>query len=350
MNLFNHLSLGLLQKNQHPRQPLLIWNYSRKVQYEGLWDDITLSARGLVTDLSGNRIIAQPFSKFFNYEELDVIPSNYQRVLVQEKFDGSLGILFFHNEWIMATRGSFSSDQAREGLRILNNKYDLSKFDRNYTYLVEILYPENRIVVNYGYESIKFLSATRDGIELLWNDCNHLFNKCGISQDDIVPTLEFETFDHEMFLKLKNLNLTNKEGFVVKFEPSNFRFKIKFSEYNRLHRILTNLTSVDVWEGLVNQNLNSILDNVPDEFDNWVRSTSSNILEKFNGLYSSMIALYEENKLKNRKDYALWVKTQDPKYSPILFHLYDGKDITKIVWDRVKPERQKSFQDIQNAD
>ena len=59
---------GLLYKQVHPILPLTIWNYTEKVQYESLWDDITLQCRGLVTDTEGN-IVARPFRKFFNMEE-----------------------------------------------------------------------------------------------------------------------------------------------------------------------------------------------------------------------------------------------------------------------------------------
>ena len=54
---------GLLIKQTHPTKDLTIWNYSQKVQYEKLWDDITMQCRGLVTNSKG-RIVARPFRKF----------------------------------------------------------------------------------------------------------------------------------------------------------------------------------------------------------------------------------------------------------------------------------------------
>lgn len=48
---------GLLTNQSHPTLPLLIWNYSTKVQYEQLWDDVTLQCRALVTDLDGNIVL-----------------------------------------------------------------------------------------------------------------------------------------------------------------------------------------------------------------------------------------------------------------------------------------------------
>ena len=56
---------GLLIKQVHPTKDLTIWNYSTKVQYDRLWDEVTLMARGLVTNSKGE-IIARPFTKFFN--------------------------------------------------------------------------------------------------------------------------------------------------------------------------------------------------------------------------------------------------------------------------------------------
>ena len=68
-----------------------IWNYSVSVQYERLWDEITVQCRGLVTNSKGE-IVARPFTKFFNYEELtpEEIPNEYFDVY--EKMDVKNGI------------------------------------------------------------------------------------------------------------------------------------------------------------------------------------------------------------------------------------------------------------------
>ena len=66
--LQKYLEDGLLYNQVHPTLDLTIWNYTEKVQYEGLWDEITLMCRGLVTNSKGE-IVARPFKKFFNMEE-----------------------------------------------------------------------------------------------------------------------------------------------------------------------------------------------------------------------------------------------------------------------------------------
>lgn len=136
-------SEGLLEKNEHPSLPLIIWNYSRECQYEGRWDAITLNMRGTITDREGN-VVASAFPKFFNYEEVpDKVPVNGDYVYVQEKMDGSLGILFWYEgEWHLATKGSFTSEQAKKGMKILKEKYKFfdKVFMTHVTYIVEIIY------------------------------------------------------------------------------------------------------------------------------------------------------------------------------------------------------------------
>jgi len=185
INMLNdYIDRGLVIKQDHPSLPLSIYNYSRECQYSKQWDDITLTCRGLVLDTDGN-VVAKPFPKFFNYEEhtSDEIPN--ESFEIYEKMDGSLGIVFYYEEelsderryniwfnnnyvtgmerlfdpnnlpdfddqyyeptprikgeWHMATRGSFTSEQAIKGKELLE-KYPLDKLDKNNTYLFEIIY------------------------------------------------------------------------------------------------------------------------------------------------------------------------------------------------------------------
>jgi RNA ligase len=116
---------------------LTIWNYSEKVQYENLWDEITLQTRGLVTDNEGN-VVARPFKKFFNLEEGKHTPTSDFEVF--EKMDGSCIILFnYEGEWVFASRGSFTSEQAIKAKELSSN-FNLHKLNKDYTYVFEIIY------------------------------------------------------------------------------------------------------------------------------------------------------------------------------------------------------------------
>jgi RNA ligase len=140
LNILNHyIEKGLVIKQDHPTLPLSIYNYSRTCQYDKLWDEVTLDCRGLVLDSEGN-VVAKPFPKFFNMEELSDSEIPNESFEVYEKMDGSLGIAFYYKgDWIVATRGSFVSEQAVKGTEMLK-KYPIEHLDKNNTYLFEIIY------------------------------------------------------------------------------------------------------------------------------------------------------------------------------------------------------------------
>ena len=144
-NILNvYIENNLIVSNKHPEYDIWILNYSPKVQSKKFWDEYTLSCRGLVIDAEGN-ILARPFQKFKNYEEHD--PSEIdmsQDFDIFEKMDGSLIIIFYYEPrmtWIVASRGSFISEQAIEAQKMLQlkpNIYDV--LNKNCTYLFEIIY------------------------------------------------------------------------------------------------------------------------------------------------------------------------------------------------------------------
>lgn len=344
---------GLLYKQTHPSLPLTIWNYTEKVQYEMLWDDVTIMCRGLVTDDLGN-IIARPFPKFFNYEEVidkGVIPWDSEYVHVQEKMDGSLGILFnYGGEWILATRGSFTSDQAVKGLQILKSKHDLNKFIKEVTYLCEIIYPENRIVVDYGEEKITFLGATVPDMEFNWAPAKAVFKSSGIKEEDVVwSSMEYLTED--LFKRYQNLNESDKEGFVIRFYPSGYRVKIKFEDYVRLHKIMTNLSTRNVWETLSSGgDINEMLVDVPDEFYNKIKDYAEELKSQFETLEReykwifkilnrSLTEVYNVPQEKQRAVFAQYAKNY--KHPAILFKMLDDRDHSNIIWDLLYPEYKK---------
>jgi RNA ligase len=321
---------GLLYSQVHPTLPLTIWNYTEKVQYEGLWDEITLSCRGLVTD-DRAVVYARPFKKFFNVEEGKHTPTSEFEVF--EKMDGSLGIMFKYNgEVICATRGSFASDQA----------VWMSKFAKEYnyqdiivdgfTYLFEIIYPENRIVVNYGdQERLVLLGIikTESGEELPYDDIS-------FEGWDIVNKYDGIRDYSELKSKIDN----NAEGFVVRFSNGD-RMKIKGEEYLRLHKVMTNLSTTAVWEVLSNGgSMDDLLKDVPDEFYGKVKEYEKSLIVQFNQLEEEYQNHFDSIRgLGIRKFFAQTaILFQHPS---ILFGMLDGKDISPMIWKIVKPEFKK---------
>ncbi len=336
---------GLVYKQVHPTLPLTIWNYTETVQYEGKWDDITLQTRGLVTDDNGN-IVARPYRKFFNMEEGKHTPTpNFE---VYDKMDGSLGILFYYEgQWVFATRGSFTSDQAVKGLEMLQ-KYEYQKLHKDYTYLFEIIYNENRIVVKYPYEDLVLLGMinTETGYEVdlygegidvrLKNLINNLGFKVVKKYDGISD-----------YSVLKQMVRDDAEGFVVRFSNGD-RMKVKGAEYIRLHKIMTGLSTTSVWECLSKgDDLLTIIKDVPDEFYNKVSSYSDELITLYNNIKTKCLGLYSEYRYGNedleptRREYVDFVLTHPKELQGVLFNMWDGKTYDHIIWKQLKPEFMK---------
>lgn len=336
---------GLLLKQTHPKYDLTIWNYSPKVQYDKLWDDVTIQCRGLVTNSKGD-IVARPFKKFFNYEEHvpeDIPNENY---VVYEKMDGSLGILFnYEDEWILSTRGSFTSTQAIKGRELLE-KYNYNRLDKDYTYLFEIIYPENRIVCHYDFEDLVLLgmvhTSTSDEVDIHNDNNEDIRLKNLIKNINLNIVTVYKTWG-EGYDLLKEEISKDKEGYVIRFK-NGFRMKIKGEEYKRLHRILTNISNRDIWEYLKEEKpFDEILDKVPDEFYNWVKETARDLTIRFENINKDYTEIYDNLKSQNldRKEFAL--KAKHYRHSNILFNMLDEKDCKNKIWDILYPTYSKPF-------
>jgi RNA ligase len=328
------LALRIEQKyisaQKHPAEELYIYNYTPKAQYEKLWDDITLQCHGLILD-AGGQIVARPFRKFFNLEEHLPHEIPNEAFEVYEKMDGSLGILYWVKDApYIATRGSFDSEQARKATRLLHTTYanTLPFLQKGKTYLFEIIYPENRIVVDYGRKEELVLLAIID---------THT------GRDLPLEAIGFPLVKHYNGLQdikaLKGLALDNQEGFVLKFE-SGFRVKVKFEEYVRLHRILTGVSNQLIWEMLKNNTpLDAILERVPDEFYTWVKQTREKLLTQYRAIEEQCRKDFKV--LADRKSTALYFL--NCQYPSILFAMLDGRDYSATIWKLIKPRYEKPF-------
>lgn len=332
-----YIDKKLVKENTHPLYEWLrIYNYTNKCQIDGEWDDVTKQCRGLIVDIRDNSVVARPFPKFFNLEEHhSEIPDELP--YVYDKLDGSLGILYWVNGMpFISTRGSFSSDQAMWATRYFSDFADFSEYDRSKTYLFEIIYKENRIVVQYEWEGL-VLIAVRD-------------TKTG-KDDDITKHKELlnirraERFEYTDIQKLKELEKNNAEGFVVLYPSSGLRIKLKFEEYKRLHRIVTNVTPRSIWDALRNDSdLSEILDRVPDEFYNWVKEWKSKLISSYDAIEDSAKGCYKElGVYSSRREEAEHIMKWCKQHASVVFAMLDGKDYKHLIWKHLKPSADDAF-------
>jgi len=343
MNLQKYIDDRYISVQKHPTEDLYIYNYTQKCQFDRVWTEETMMCRGLIMDGKGN-IKARPFRKFFNYEEhvgedskLPALP--LEPFQVQEKLDGSLGILYWVGDTpYLSTRGSFISEQAVKGTEILRNKNIDGIFNKEFTFLFEIIYPENRVVIDYlGMEDIILIAVidTKSGEEVSMDDYSKYLPL--VKKIDGVKDV----------LDLKSKEEENKEGFVIRFN-SGMRVKIKFAEYVRLHRLITGVNARHIWENLKEgKGIEELIDKVPDEFYKWVKETAHKLNNEYEVIEQAICShiLDEVKDLPTRKEQAIAIMQDEErkKYSGIIFKMLDRKEYSEGIWKMIKPKHELPF-------
>ena len=348
--LNRYISDGWVVKNDHPTLPISIYNYSRATQYEGKWDEITKKCRGLILDREGN-VVAKSFDKFFNYEELTFKDIPEETFEVFEKLDGSLGILFWYQgKWILASKGSFVSDQSIKGSQILKEKYNVEVLPKGYTTVVEIIYPQNRIVCDYGNDEVLVVLSMISNVSGKELDYDSMMSFNDVSGMPVIKKYDgIQNYD-----TLKTLIGKDREGYVIRFK-NGFRMKIKGEEYVRLHRILTGFSNVDIWEYLKDgKDVSELLDRVPDEFDNWVKTTIRDLRYGCFQLRETAGKLHDGFRYgkygdvdpePTKKEFAEFVMKQQEVLHPIMFAMWNhnNEKVDDIIWKIMKPKYSKPF-------
>lgn len=358
IELLNEMTAtGYVNVGEHESGRYFIYNYSHAAQYDRVWNDVTLTCRGLIVAADG-RVLARPFAKFFNMDEHSRSDVRWRKpFVVNEKMDGSLGILWYDDlhQPNIATRGSFHSEQAEFATGFIQARFDHLGVQRRDgdTHLFEIIYPRNRIVVDYGGRvDLVYLASIDietgrdvDAPEWVWSRAPQLDVRVKHPRDLKAAALE----------RGLAVDDGNNEGFVLTFDVGknkpHWRVKVKLDEYVRLHRILTNTSTKTIWQHLSEGHpLEELLDAVPDEFYTWVHQVVDELHAAYDKINDQAHAEYTEilNKLDHtpgvhvtRKDFAALALQSE--YKDLLFSLLDGKSLGPSIWKRIKPEYSKPF-------
>lgn len=318
-----------------------------------------------------DEIVARPLPKFFNSSEPEAASLDLSEpVVVTDKADGSLGILYpAADGWAVATRGSFTSEQAKHATELYRRKYSEWTPPPGITVLFEIVYPENRIVLDYGQMDDLILLGYVDiqtgqtlsaapGLQLDW------------------PGPVVEAFPYTSFTEaLQAEPRPNSEGLVVHLLASDQRVKLKQSDYVAMHRIVTGFTARRLWERAavhathaahpdmtakrMGQNLKldpadvqAILDagadwvdtlraTAPEEFLAWIDNTIAAQRLTVDALLTAVHADAERLAPLPRAQAA--AQLLDHPHRGLVFAALDGKPITAQVWAAIYPAHEKPF-------
>ncbi|MGL4998005.1 MAG: RNA ligase [Cetobacterium sp.] len=330
-HLREEIALGFVSEREHPHWPdLKILNYTPEAQYSRRWNDVTRITRGLIYNSATGVVLARPFPKIHNWDEAEAPPVAWDQALYHwdNKWDGSLGIVYHTpaGGLAVATRGSFASEQAEHASAWLNARPEAQLeaenfIDMGYTPLYEIIYPDNRIVLNYG-----------DMDELVHLGSIHM---------QTGAFLPANPQPQRLFSGLQgDLSRGNSEGWVA-WVNSYKAVKIKQADYVELHRIVSSLNEKEVWRQKKAGTYDTFIVNLPDEFYEWATGVGEDLQAAFD-MESGRAADYAKvvsDKFTERKEQAQYIqKTYSKTIWGDIFAALDGKDTSEGIWRRLEPK------------
>lgn len=227
------------------------------------WNIYAKQSRGMIIDLKKERCVHYPLDKFFRIDEIEENRSSNlpkdQSVEIAEKIDGSMLSCFMNDEnVIFASKGGFDTEPTKRA-EIIAERYNLCSLDfKRFSYVFEVVYPENRFpqgmgIIDYGRLEDIFLVGMRDKLTnepLSYKSIGQHAREKGLKSpesnnltlEEVLPILEVDA-------------PINREGYVARFENGRY-VKIKYPSYNRTSKIMH-----DIWKNRVIKRWSKMDDN-----------------------------------------------------------------------------------------
>ena len=210
-------------------------------------------SRGLILEKETYRVLSMNFIRFFNYGDPMCDKIDWNSSLIQEKLDGSLIQLYYHNgKWCVSTSGMAEGEgevNNKPGLTFKDLFWETTKLKNtnikddyhlhpDLIYIFELTTPYNIVVTPHTESNIRLLTVRNRNkyINLKEYPYEHV---CEIGKSLKVPVVKVFDFKNKNIQTLLNTFKDmpySEEGYVVvdKFWS---RIKIKNPKYLVVHRL-----------------------------------------------------------------------------------------------------------------
>ena len=251
LNVFRERHLDIKVKTD---LPLAIFNYSIEADFT---NPVVQEARGIIINLDTLTVVCWPFRKFGRYDESYADTIDWSTAQVQEKIDGSIIKLWFNRlaeEWQFSSNSMINAADAiineNTGLSLMDiikrtpeyGGFENGRFfgerelDKDYTYILELTSPDNRVVVPYTNDH---LSHTGTRNNLTGEETKGYIGLRGPIYYDIHTIKDCIEYATRMNEKEDGVvSAVENEGFVVVDGNWN-RIKVKSPEYMIMHHIVS---------------------------------------------------------------------------------------------------------------
>jgi T4 RnlA family RNA ligase len=233
--------MTFVKSKRHPKYPNLVM-FKYDMINSPMNNPLVQECRGIILDEAKNwEVVARPFDKFFNYGEGHAAEIDWSTAKVQEKLDGSLMIMYWHDGmWQIASSGlpdaggainNYTTTFAELFWKTWNdNGYELPDYSyQNFTFMFEMMTPYNRVVVPHKECKLTLIGIRhKDGHEMpvdafAGQDWPYVKAFPLQTMEDVVAS--FDKFDG-----------IDQEGYVV-VDGNYNRVKVKHPGYVAIHHL-----------------------------------------------------------------------------------------------------------------
>jgi RNA ligase len=238
---------------------------------------------------------------------------------------------------------------AIEANKWLRTIYKDVEFDPRYSYNFEIIYPENRIVVDYGDKRGLVLLAVMD------NETRREKRIYSEEFDDLVMGTGIKRVKiYSEYSDLKEImrafkDEKNFEGFVVHFIHNNFRVKMKLDWYKQISYVMQNFTKKTIWKMFRDgKDVAEIVKDIDDEFYPMVKVYVDELTDEYNTILKDSKLLYDKfieymNDKYHGNFTEKWFAIELNQFTEnkwdfgCLMLLHKNRVPSKMIWSKIEP-------------
>lgn len=291
-------------------------------------DGFYSECRSVVIDIFNEELIITPFKKFRNLNEcestsLEIVEEkikNANTVEFSNKLDGSMVCARWYkdNVWITSAQALDKNNSWRlkdaSDMFYENPGYHLMCFlNPDKTFIFEYISMEDAHVVKYKPEEEGlYLIGIRNvetGKEYPYESVIKYADRFGIPS-----TKTFETSLDKVLNSLDKIKSSEAEGFVLNIDG--FKVKIKYDDYVKVHRILSDISSPNlIIQCIADGQFDDLLAKVPDIYRDRVFKTADIVFEYVSKMTELCDFYFQKAPKENRKDFMVWTNENVPKFA-----------------------------------
>ena len=325
-----------------------------------LYDGFYQECRSVVIDLDKEKIVLSPFKKFRNLNEcpendINVITNkikNAKSIEVTEKLDGSMqSARFYDNQIVMSGSQAIDMNNSwrlKDGYSILTNQSNYVKMIKDnpvYTFIFEYITLKDAHVVNYKKENEGlYLLGMRNvytGEQLSYSEVRIYADKYNVKMTRIFD----KTFD-DVLKDVKVYKSHEMEGFVINIDGH--LLKVKCDDYVKIHKILSNISSINLIIKHIGDNtFDDLISKVPESYKWRVLKVANLVFDYIKSTEKNVVKHYNLAPKDNRKDFMIWVDQNVPKeIRGYVRNLYLQRKNNYIKYGNEKSPSYKKLKDM----